>query len=146
MTQPLKMLPSDKPWYSEGLRFQCTQCGQCCTGAPGYTWVSNEEIFSIAEHLSISVEEFTKRYLRWVNGRFALLEHPRTYDCIFLKNKKCQIYEVRPKQCRTFPWWAQNLKSPEDWEEAAKYCEGINQEAPLHPLSTIQEQLKIQES
>ena len=33
-----------KPWYAEGLRFKCTECGQCCTGAPGYVWVNEEEV------------------------------------------------------------------------------------------------------
>ena len=27
------------PWYRDGLRFTCTRCGNCCTGAPGYVWV-----------------------------------------------------------------------------------------------------------
>ena len=145
MSEQLKMLSDDEPWYANGLRFKCTECGQCCTGAPGYTWVSDAEIKAIADHLGLSVEEFTKRYLRWANGRFALLENPRSYDCVFLREKKCQIYSVRPVQCRTFPWWPQNLKTPADWKEAAKHCEGINPQAPLHSLNTIQEQLYIQE-
>jgi uncharacterized protein len=145
MSRSLKVLPEEKPWYADGLRFQCTECGQCCTGAPGYTWVSEEEIATIAYHLNLSLKEFSKRYLRRVMGRQALLELPRTYDCIFLKDKKCQIYSVRPKQCRTFPWWRQNLSSPEAWEEAAKHCEGINPMAPLVPGEVIQEQLDLQE-
>ena len=28
-------------WYHLGLRFQCTGCGDCCTGAPGYVWINN---------------------------------------------------------------------------------------------------------
>lgn len=140
MTNPLKVLNNEKPWYSEGLRFKCTECGQCCTGAPGYAWVNEAEIQTIADYLKLSVKDFSKRYLRYVNGRYALVEK-KNYDCIFLKDKKCMVYPVRPTQCRTFPWWVQNLNSKEDWDEAAKYCEGINNEAPIVPLEIIESQL-----
>lgn len=140
----LKVL-KEEPWYAQGLRFKCTGCGQCCTGAPGYIWVTEAEIEQIAQHLNLSILEFSQRYLRRVKDRFSLLEYPKNFDCIFLKDKKCQIYSVRPSQCRTFPWWPNNLQSEKDWQEAAKCCEGISSEAPLVPLHEIQEQLAIQQ-
>jgi uncharacterized protein len=139
------MLNVIQPWYEEGLRFNCTGCGQCCTGSPGYVWVSEEEMSAIANFMQISLQDFVRLYVRRVNGRFSLLEHPKNFDCVFLKDKKCQIYSVRPIQCRTFPWWPKNLKTKEDWQEAAQFCEGINIEAPLIPIQTIQEQLNAQE-
>lgn len=140
----LNIVEEEKPWYAEGLRFECTGCGQCCTGSPGYTWVSDKEIVEIAQYLKITIDEFSEKYLRVVKDKISLLEHHRTYDCVFLKDKKCEIYPVRPKQCRTFPWWPQNLKSLADWKEAARHCEGIRFDAPVVPISTIHEQLNIQ--
>lgn len=140
----LKVL-KEEPWYAQGLRFKCTGCGQCCTGAPGYIWVTEAEIEQIAQHLNLSILEFSQRYLRRVKDRFSLLEYPKNFDCIFLKDKKCQIYSVRPSQCRTFPWWPNNLQSEKDWQEAARHCEGISSEAPIVPLHEIQEQLAIQQ-
>lgn len=146
MKHSLKIInEQEKPWYADGLHFKCTECGQCCTGAPGYIWVNDQEIKNIAEHLNLSTEEFAKRYLRQVKGRLSLLEHPANYDCVFLKGNKCQIYSVRPTQCRTFPWWPRNLKSEKAWKEAAQSCEGINPEAPLVPFDVIEQQRKIQE-
>lgn len=141
---PLKQIDNE-PWYVEGLNFQCTQCGQCCTGAPGYIWVTDQEIIQIAEHLEISVDEFKKNYLRNISGRWSLNEL-YNFDCIFLKEKKCQIYQMRPKQCRTFPWWPENLKSKQHWEKAAKKCEGINSAAPKISYQTICEQLAIHDN
>jgi len=46
----------EKPWYQDGLRFKCTGCGQCCTGSPGYVWVSPEEAEAMAKHLKIPLE------------------------------------------------------------------------------------------
>lgn len=140
----LKVLQEENPWYAEGLRFECTGCGQCCTGSPGYIWVTTQEIEQIAQFLNLTIKEFSQRYLRRVKGRLSLLEMPKTFDCIFLKDKKCQIYSVRPTQCRTFPWWPQNLTTEKEWRETARCCEGIRSEAPLVPRETIEQQRAIQ--
>lgn len=140
---PLKVLSNEKPWYSEGLRFKCTECGKCCTGGPGYAWVTKDEIKAIAEYLGLSIKAFGKKYLRYINGRYALLEKSDVFDCIFLKDKRCQIYPVRPIQCRTYPWWKENISSPEAWKEAAKYCEGITQDAPIVPFNHIETQKNL---
>lgn len=132
-----------KPWYKKGLRFACTQCGQCCTGAPGYVWIDEEEVQAMAEFLKITFREFVEKYTRQVNGQLALKEFPKSYDCIFLRDKKCLVYGARPKQCRTFPFWPENLDSKESWEKTAKRCEGINHEhAPVISLEEIQKRLK----
>ncbi|NGX59105.1 MAG: hypothetical protein KR126chlam3_00249 [Chlamydiae bacterium] len=132
-----------KPWYNKGLRFACTECGKCCTGEPGYVWISQREIEEMAETLQISVKEFIQQYTREVDGNFSLREFPRTYDCIFLRDGKCLVYKARPKQCRTFPFWPENLDSKDAWEKCANRCEGINHEhAPVIPLSKIRKNLE----
>ena len=100
--------PSSLPWFKEGLRFKCTGCGKCCTGTPGYVWVMEEEMAAMAAVLHISVDLFKRKYIRSRDNRYALIEKRAPngdYDCIFLKDKLCQVYQCRPKQCRTFPWW-----------------------------------------
>ncbi|MFA6915183.1 MAG: YkgJ family cysteine cluster protein [Parachlamydiales bacterium] len=136
---------AEEPWYKDGLRFECTGCGQCCTGAPGFVWVSEEDIKAMAAHLNLSIKEFRRGYLRRVGKRYSLLENPKTFDCIFLDGKKCEIYQLRPTQCRTFPWWPTQVKSQEEWDAAASYCEGISPKAPLIPREKIEEQLKLYE-
>lgn len=143
MMNKLKIIQDEEPWYAEGLHFECTGCGQCCTGSPGYVWVNEDEITTMADYLQISTNLFKRRYLRRVEGRWSLVEHSKTYDCIFLKDNKCEIYSARPIQCRTFPWWPQQLRSKEAWLEAAKHCEGISLQAPLVPTSTIEEQCQL---
>lgn len=146
MSNSLKIIDEENPWYAKGLRFKCTECGKCCTGSPGYVWVSEEEIKQIATYLNLSIKEFTMRYVRKVDKRFSLTECKESYDCVFLKEKKkCQIYPVRPKQCRTFPFWTQHLKNDREWKEAATFCEGINADAPIISYEIIKEQLAIYE-
>lgn len=147
--KPLQVLqdsaPEDSPWYAKGLCFSCTGCGACCTGSPGYVWVSEEEIIEIAAFLEITVDDFSRRFLRWVKGKYSLIELPKTYDCVFLKDKKCQIYSVRPVQCRTFPWWPKHLASSQDWEDLKGYCEGVDPEAPVVSFEEIEKQRILQE-
>jgi Fe-S-cluster containining protein len=132
---------TDAPWYADGLKFTCSQCGNCCTGAPGYVWVSDQELARLAAHLRLSVDDVIDRYGRRIGGRVSLKER-RTpqglYDCIFLQEVKvgrgasarvkkvCSVYEVRPLQCRTWPFWEGNLASQKNWESAGKRCHGIN--------------------
>lgn len=132
-------------WYQKGLSFKCTGCGKCCTGSPGAVWVTEEEMEIIAASLQLSKDDFEKKYVRMLGGRKALVEKkPKNgnYDCIFLSENRCQIYNLRPKQCKTFPWWKENLSSKEEWDEAAKSCEGINHpDAPIISLEEIQKDL-----
>lgn len=128
-------------WFSKGLRFHCTGCGKCCTGRDGYVFLSKLDLEKLANHFSLTPEAFAKKYTRLVDGQLALLDQMRSDHCIFLKDKKCTVYEARPVQCRTFPWWIQNLQTPSDWEEAARHCEGINHpEAKIVPALDIQVQ------
>ena len=126
------------PWFKQGLRFGCTGCGKCCTGSPGYVFLSERDLEALSNHFQISSDEFIRKYCRRSEGQLCLIDTPGTDACIFLKNNQCTAYGARPVQCRTFPWWIHNLNTPEDWQEAAKRCEGINHpDAPLVDSDTI---------
>ena len=128
----MKSVVKDKtPWYVAGLHFECAQCGGCCSGpGEGYIWVTRQEIEFIAEHLKMTVEQLRQRYTRRVGLRTTIIEDPTTKDCIFLTNRAgrrgCEIYPVRPSQCRSWPFWPENLKNPSAWNKAAQKCPGIN--------------------
>ncbi|HEY4255141.1 MAG TPA: YkgJ family cysteine cluster protein [Chlamydiales bacterium] len=128
-------------WFSEGLKFKCTGCGQCCTGSPGYVFLSEPDLNKLAAHKRLTPTEFARQYTRLVDGQLALLDQNPLGDCIFLKDKQCTAYEARPIQCKTFPWWIHHLRSREEWDEAGERCEGINHpDAPVRPALEIEEQ------
>ena len=118
-------------WIDDGLKFKCTGCGLCCTGEPGYVWVSPNEANDIANFLDISLEEFLSTYTHLEHGQVTLKEKEHN-DCVFFKDNQCSIYPHRPKQCRTYPFWPQVIRSKETWDEEANVCEGIN-----HPEGKI---------
>ncbi len=137
--------PAGDDWYKDGLAFACTQCGNCCTGAPGYVFVTAEEIDKIAACLGRPGRGLGSEHLRRVGSRFSLTESPASGDCCFLQSREagrtCRIYPVRPLQCRTWPFWKDNLSSPGFWEEAARNCPGMNR-GRLYSLAEIRTRLR----
>lgn len=129
MTLEREHPPGEQSWYAKGLKFHCTQCGNCCSGDPGHVWATREEIARIAHFLGRADGRLDKQHLRRVGLRFSLTEKPDG-DCVFLKREggksMCAIYPVRPLQCRTWPFWTENLSSPEAWTSAHQKCPGMN--------------------
>ncbi len=123
------MIMAKEVWYQAGLSFECTQCGNCCSGDPGYVWATKEEVRRISKFLGRTDGWLEKKHLRRVGFRYSLTERSDG-DCIFLKREggkaTCGIYPVRPVQCRTWPFWRRNLRSSDEWNEAHKSCPGMN--------------------
>lgn len=133
---------SKEPWYKDGLKFTCSGCGDCCTGAPGYVWVNKEETQAIADLLKMDLEEFRDTYARKIGIRYSLKEFPNG-DCVFFDSEKrnCNVYEARPRQCKTWPFWDSNLKTEEDWKQTCEECPGSGK-GKLHKLEHIETQRK----
>jgi len=114
------------PWYRDGLRFECLpDCGACCTNHEDYAYVylDDGEDARIAEHLELPLREFRKVYTTRDDGWLVMkMDKP---DCPFLQGARCTIYPVRPVQCSTFPFWAENLRSPAAWKRRQGFCPGI---------------------
>ena len=133
-----------QPWYADGLRFKCTGCGDCCTGAPGYVWVNKAEIEQLANALGfIDVGKFEGKYIRKIGIRKSLVEFPNG-DCVFFENgtRRCLVYENRPRQCRTWPFWDSNLDTEARWQETSENCPGCDK-GKLYSLEEVDVQRKV---
>jgi len=137
MATQLPYQPPDPaaPWYVAGLAFECARCGRCCAGPQeGFVWLSRANVRSIAAHLGLPVGQVMGLYIRRVDGQYSLREGPLRRDCVFLSaggtgGRACRIYDVRPGQCRTWPFWDANLADPASWAAAGVRCQGINRGA-----------------
>lgn len=124
-------------WYENGLKFTCTRCGNCCTGAPGNTWITDADVTALAKRLGMDESAFRKRYTRAVPGRGLSLTEKPNNDCVFFDRARgCTVYENRPRQCRTWPFWRPVLASAATWASAASNCPGMNR-GELHDARTI---------
>ena len=75
--------------------------------------------------------------------RLSLIEKTN-YDCIFWNNGGCEIYEARPLQCRSYPFWKPFLINKQSWDGEALSCPGMNNGKTVDK-KTIDNWLKIRE-
>ena len=133
--------------YTE-LRFSCTRCSSCCRKESGFVYLSELDLCRLAKVFQMDYTSFIKTWCRWVpfdSGRERLsLREKSNFDCIFWKDQ-CTVYESRPLQCRTFPFWDSVLCSREAWENTGKGCPGINTGAP-HGKDEIESCLRQMEN
>ena len=145
MTAPARNT-SGGEWYADGLRFACTQCGNCCTGPTGFVWFTEEEGKALAKKLGVSEAEFYRDYARTIDGQWSLNERKTEhgFDCIFLDRDTvpgkaiCGVYQARPMQCKTWPFWPENLRTQRTWlsVKRATPCPGMDS-GNLVPIEKI---------
>ncbi len=88
----------------------CATCqGRCCTGESGYIYVTKDEIKAIAEVLNEDINELRVKYLFKKGYKYSIKEfkYNDSYECVFYDRESngCRIYNARPSQCKTFPFW-----------------------------------------
>jgi len=113
-----------KQFYKEGLRFECQGDGKCCVtrGRYGYVYLSFGDRRRLAAHLKLSLTAFTAAYTKKVDGLYELQYTGK--DCPFLQDNRCRVYEARPWQCRTWPFWPENMDATVWEKEVVSWCPG----------------------
>jgi len=122
-----------RPYFErQPLRFSCTRCGRCCCGGEGYhVYLSLQEARTISFYLGVTWKWFRHHYLRRLEDG-DLVAADNAGACIFLRaDGHCRIYEVRPEQCSTYPFWPELVSSAATWQREARRCEGINRGNPV---------------
>jgi Fe-S-cluster containining protein len=120
-------------------RFECQNCGMCCTEM-ATIYPSREEVQKLAWYLNISELAFAIRYLREIYDPqmdVYLLAFKSNHSmnvgngCIFYHDKLCTIYDFpRTDLCNVFPWNHFGLETGQ-WEEnflsqyGKSWCPGI---------------------
>ena len=114
--------------YNNGIRFECQGSGNCCVSrnSYGYVYLSEEDLKRFSKYFKISLKNFKDKFCQITNGFIHLTEKPEFKgNCIFLKEKKCSVYESRPSQCRTWPFWNENMNTKVWNKDISINCPGI---------------------
>ena len=88
----------------------CAECqGRCCTGESGYIYVTKTEALAISDVLGIDIKQLVSKYLFKKGYKYSIKENKfgESYECVFYDRitNGCKIYDARPLQCKTFPFW-----------------------------------------
>lgn len=139
-------VPKRRAWYADGLRFACQpDCGKCCTrhGEYDYVYLEPDDITRLAAHFELPVKKFRAKWTKKDEGHTVLkMDAPA---CPFLDGSRCTVYGARPRQCESFPFWPENLATPEGWDELATFCPGVGK-GDFVPLHVMRDQLRRSES
>ena len=116
-----------KEFFKKGINFKCQGSSNCCVsrGSYGYVYLSKKDLIKIAKHLNVSINLFKKKYCGYSDGYMHLKEININGNCQFLENKKCSIYAARPMQCKTWPFWKENMNAKKWNTELINFCPGI---------------------
>jgi Fe-S-cluster containining protein len=96
----------------------------------GIVYLRPEDAQIMAAHHGLEVDKWLDRDCRQtLDGRWVLNSDPITDICIYLDDdKKCTTYQARPAQCKSFPFWAENVRSDRSWSKTVSECPGIDAE------------------
>jgi Fe-S-cluster containining protein len=91
--------------YPTDVCFECNCCGLCCADTDHklrHILLLESEAEEISEATGRAIEDFCNES----NGTQPYIYEMKKVegDCIFLKDHKCTIYELRPLICRFYPF------------------------------------------
>ena len=83
-------------------------------------------LFSFSKYFKISLKTFKKKYCQITDGFIHLAEKDELKGkCIFLKDKMYTVYKGRPSQCRTWPFWNDNMNTKIWNKDISVNCPGV---------------------
>jgi Fe-S-cluster containining protein len=112
----------------QSLPFACTSCGKCCR-TKGAVYLSPQELQEAATLRQLSPFDFTQQYASHTLGPLDFDEtstwirlREEEGSCVFLDDnlQQCTIYQARPVQCRTYPFWPTILQSSTSWNDECR--------------------------
>lgn len=122
------MSEKNEKFWKNGIQFQCQGSGKCCTsrGEFGFVYLTPEDRQRMADSLGLSMSAFTRQHCERTSTVWHLKEIKERPDCQFLRDKnRCSVYEARPTQCRTWPFWPEMMNAKSWNSEVVSYCPGI---------------------
>ena len=110
-------------------------------------FLSKTDVAALTKAFAVNQDEFMAAYCRWVRfgeRELVSLKEKANLDCIFWEDG-CSVYEARPLQCRTFPFWESVLASRDSWEHVVNDCPGVGN-GSLHSFEEIEALLRQREA
>lgn len=138
-----------KAFFKKGLHFECQGSGKCCMsrGEYGFVYLTKKDLRRMAKHFDMTMTDFKKQYCEVTDGVLHLVQPPNMINCRFLTDNRCDIYEARPVQCRTWPFWPENMNAKAWKRDVVNFCPGakIIKKSSLKSAEVIEKQVEEQQ-
>lgn len=111
----------------EALRFECQRCGRCCRtrGDAGLVFLTDADEARLARFLGLTPSQLRQSHCQRIGEVLALRDGPDGEACILLGAEGCRAWRARPLQCRTWPFWPENLEGPDAFaRRVGSFCPG----------------------
>lgn len=115
----------------EFLKFECICRGHCCVSSEqfGFVFLTEGDLVRLEKFLGKPREEFAQEsefdFTRFSKKKIKCWHLKNSEDrCRFIKDGRCTVYEGRPTQCRTFPFFPEHMNS-KTWKKLSQFCPGI---------------------
>ncbi|TVQ77472.1 MAG: YkgJ family cysteine cluster protein [Bradymonadales bacterium] len=131
-------------FWEKGIRFECQGSGKCCVsrGGFGFVYVTSSDRKRLAKQLGLKTQDFTRDFCKKSDGFFHLVDG-EDGNCVFLKDRRCSVYEGRPTQCRTWPFWPETMNARRWNKDVASFCPGVGK-GRVWSKQEIEHQIEIQ--
>jgi len=87
-------------------QLSCLKCPSFCCKMAGYVQVTETDIRRLAKHLGLTARAFEDKHVLKVTRKGEKLIKPGYETCQFLgEDRRCTVYEARPKDCRGYVCW-----------------------------------------
>jgi Fe-S-cluster containining protein len=118
------MTKNKRSFFKRGIRFKCLGCGACCNnrGDYAFVFVTIDERRRMARYLQMPTSVFTRRYCKKA-AVYSYLRDAGSH-CVFRIGGRCRVYRARPEQCRTWPFWPENMNTETWYNEVMAACPG----------------------
>ncbi len=114
--------------YPKGVLFKCVRCAVCCGDTENrvrHVLLLKEETQQIAINTSRSVAEFATEIAGFEPYVYEMKRTPGDGQCVFLKDKICTIYGLRPLICRFYPFKLEKTKNGKHKFLYTRECPGV---------------------
>jgi len=114
--------------YPKNIRFKCIKCAICCGNTETWTrhiLMLEAEARRISEATLQPIRKFAKKTSRHEPYVYEIKKTRKEGKCIFLKNKLCTIYALRPLICRFYPFELKTTKNGKYTFSPTSECPGL---------------------
>jgi Fe-S-cluster containining protein len=135
----------------DSFQFSCVKdCIKCCSGEPGFVYLSEKDLTKLLSHFKMKARDFVQKYCRFTSyydeNEVLCLQEKYNYECIFLEKCGCSVYEARPIQCSTYPFWTTIVYNKKSWDREAEDCPGMNQGAFISKETAMKQNFLYEEN